>query len=128
MKENAGSRIPSFTKAESKLVKGAFDFIGVVHYMAIHVSDKSSNLALEHRDYVTDSATKLVGMRVHIYNITIIEACFYFVINAPFHFAMEYITCSFFVLADIDRLTSLEVRVTEIGLSLMSTLVSSVYS
>ncbi|XP_060676273.1 beta-glucosidase 11-like isoform X2 [Ziziphus jujuba] len=62
MKENAGSRIPSFTKAESKLVKGAFDFIGVIHYMAIHVSDKSSNLALKHRDYNADSATTLVDI------------------------------------------------------------------
>lgn len=61
MKENAGSRIPSFTKAESKMVKGSFDFIGVVHYMTMHIKDNPGNLASEHRDYVADSAATLVG-------------------------------------------------------------------
>ncbi|XP_048336893.2 beta-glucosidase 11-like [Ziziphus jujuba] len=63
MKENAGSRIPRFTKAESKIVKGAFDFIGVNHYMAMHVGDNSSNMALEHRDYLADSATTPVDTK-----------------------------------------------------------------
>nr|CAD1828475.1 unnamed protein product [Ananas comosus var. bracteatus] len=44
MKKNAGSRIPSFTKSQSELVKGAFDFLGINHYTSIYVSDNSNNV------------------------------------------------------------------------------------
>ncbi|KAF3795776.1 Cyanidin 3-O-glucoside 7-O-glucosyltransferase [Nymphaea thermarum] len=40
MKKNAGSRLPSFTKSQSQLVKGAFDFIGINHYASITIADK----------------------------------------------------------------------------------------
>ncbi|XXG54094.1 hypothetical protein AAC387_Pa03g2061 [Persea americana] len=32
MKKNVGSRLPSFTKQDSELVKGASDFFGLNHY------------------------------------------------------------------------------------------------
>ncbi|XP_031497287.1 beta-glucosidase 22-like [Nymphaea colorata] len=40
MKKNAGSRLPAFTKSQSQLVKGAFDFIGINHYATITIADK----------------------------------------------------------------------------------------
>ncbi|KAF9604916.1 hypothetical protein IFM89_011283 [Coptis chinensis] len=39
MKKNVGSRIPSFTKRESELVKGSFDFIGLNHYYTAYIQD-----------------------------------------------------------------------------------------
>ena len=68
MKKNAGSRIPAFTKEESKMVKGSFDFIGVIHYFTVSVKDNSDILATEHRDYTADSAVTLTGTGIRFYN------------------------------------------------------------
>ena len=35
VKKRAGTRIPAFTKQESKQVKGIFDFIGINHYNTV---------------------------------------------------------------------------------------------
>ncbi|PON55334.1 Glycoside hydrolase [Trema orientale] len=58
MKENAGSRIPTFTKLESKMVKGAFDFIGLIHYFVVKIKDNSVSLMTELRDFHSDQAVK----------------------------------------------------------------------
>lgn len=60
MKTNAGSRIPTFTKMESDLVKGSFDFIGVNYYTAMLITH--TDLTPEPRDYLADMATKWVCM------------------------------------------------------------------
>ncbi|KAK9139345.1 hypothetical protein Scep_009026 [Stephania cephalantha] len=39
MKKTVGSRMPSFTANESKLVQGSVDFIGINHYITFYVSD-----------------------------------------------------------------------------------------
>ena len=36
MKKNVGSRLPSFTKVQSELIKGSFDFIGINHYYSLY--------------------------------------------------------------------------------------------
>ena len=59
MKENAGSRIPSFTKLESKMVKGSFDFIGLVHYTVVYVKNNPISLMTKNRDYNADQAVNL---------------------------------------------------------------------
>ncbi|KAF6142455.1 hypothetical protein GIB67_039419 [Kingdonia uniflora] len=59
MKKNAGSRIPSFTKEESKLVKGSADFIGLNHYFTIYIKDNSNNPATGVPDYNADMAIEL---------------------------------------------------------------------
>ncbi|XP_062088561.1 beta-glucosidase 11-like [Humulus lupulus] len=61
MKQNAGSRIPSFTKLESEMVKGAFDFIGVIHYYNIRIKDNPVSLLTELRDYSSDQALQMMG-------------------------------------------------------------------
>lgn len=60
MKENAGERISTFTNGESKQVKGSYDFIGVIHYTNINITDKPGALNIKLRDYVEDMAANLI--------------------------------------------------------------------
>ena len=53
--------MPAFTNHESKLVKGSFDFIGVLHYTNIYVKHNSNNLKMENRDVLMDAAIELTG-------------------------------------------------------------------
>ncbi|XP_040382732.1 beta-glucosidase 5-like [Oryza brachyantha] len=52
MKEIVGSRLPSFTKSQSELVKGSLDFIGMNHYCSLYVNDQP--LGKGARDFMTD--------------------------------------------------------------------------
>ncbi|KAK3408404.1 hypothetical protein EUGRSUZ_J00647 [Eucalyptus grandis] len=58
MKNNAGSRLPSFTALESQRVKGSFDFFAVNFYSANYVKDNPESLNIEPRDYFTDMAVQ----------------------------------------------------------------------
>lgn len=60
MKQNVGSRLPAFTNLESKLVKGSFDFIGLIHYNNMYVRDRCSSLKMEYRNYDLDAAIELI--------------------------------------------------------------------
>ncbi|KAG7595615.1 Glycoside hydrolase superfamily [Arabidopsis suecica] len=59
MKTNVGSRLPAFTEEESEQVKGAFDFFGVINYMALYVKDNSSSLKPHFQDFTTDMAVEM---------------------------------------------------------------------
>lgn len=59
MRENVGSRLPSFSKEESKRLRGSFDFIGFNHYIVFYVQADLSTLNLKERDYFADAAVKL---------------------------------------------------------------------
>ncbi|XLR55042.1 hypothetical protein HN51_023341 [Arachis hypogaea] len=59
MKRNAGSRIPAFTSRESEQIKGSADFIGVIHYYNINVTDNPDALNNNLRDYNMDIAAVL---------------------------------------------------------------------
>ncbi|KDP28152.1 hypothetical protein JCGZ_13923 [Jatropha curcas] len=56
MKKNVDSRLPVLTKQESKLVKGAFDFVGLIHYTTVYAKDNPDSLKFEYRDFGTDMA------------------------------------------------------------------------
>ncbi|XP_038980478.1 beta-glucosidase 22-like isoform X5 [Phoenix dactylifera] len=58
MKKNAGSRLPSFNKYQSKQVKGSFDFVGLNHYFSAYVSDNSNGSRTDLRDYNADIFAK----------------------------------------------------------------------
>uniref|UniRef100_A0A803L9V3 Uncharacterized protein n=1 Tax=Chenopodium quinoa TaxID=63459 RepID=A0A803L9V3_CHEQI len=58
VKKNAGNRLPTFTKNQSELVKGSFDFIGVNFYCVI--SSKHTKLKPEPRDYIADIAAEWI--------------------------------------------------------------------
>uniref|UniRef100_A0A5B7CAG7 Beta-glucosidase 11-like n=1 Tax=Davidia involucrata TaxID=16924 RepID=A0A5B7CAG7_DAVIN len=63
VKKNAGTRIPTFTKLESKQVKGSFDFIGVNHYVTSYIKDKPSSLKMDNRDFNADMAAEMIFVR-----------------------------------------------------------------
>uniref|UniRef100_A0A7N2LT82 Uncharacterized protein n=1 Tax=Quercus lobata TaxID=97700 RepID=A0A7N2LT82_QUELO len=63
MKKIVGSRLPSFTYAESSQVKGSFDFIGVNHYITMYVNDNPSSLNMEDRDVLADMAVQFTSQR-----------------------------------------------------------------
>lgn len=54
MKKAAGTRIPTFSKYEAKLVKGSVDFIGLNHYRTASVKDRSSSIEKNTRDFGAD--------------------------------------------------------------------------
>ena len=66
MKQNAGARMPVFTNHESKLVKGSFDFIGVIHYISMYVKDISNGLKMVYRDVFMDVEIELTGKSLSI--------------------------------------------------------------
>ncbi|KAH7676643.1 Beta-glucosidase protein [Dioscorea alata] len=60
MKKIVGSRLPVFTKSQSKYLKGSFDFIGLNHYTSIFVIDNFAEaLAMPIRDYSADMLATL---------------------------------------------------------------------
>lgn len=87
MKKNAGSRIPAFTKAEAKLVKGSFDFIGVIHYSSIYVKDNPNGLVVQQRDYTADAAVTFIG--IYILNLHLLYLQIITNLLTSFHQAMR---------------------------------------
>ncbi|XP_015577241.2 beta-glucosidase 11 isoform X1 [Ricinus communis] len=67
MKKNARSRLPVLTNQESKLVKGAFDFLGLIHYTTVYIQDNSKSLKLEIRDFNADMAASILFDPDHPY-------------------------------------------------------------
>lgn len=62
MKSIVGSRIAAFTNDESKLVKGSFDFVGVLYYTYAIVKDDPKSLKMRVRDFNADLAAKVARM------------------------------------------------------------------
>ncbi|KAF9607299.1 hypothetical protein IFM89_033727 [Coptis chinensis] len=60
VKRNAGSRLPSFTRYESRQVKSSYDFIGLNHYNTLHVKDNTDSLNSDRRDVIADMAATLI--------------------------------------------------------------------
>ncbi|VAH80981.1 unnamed protein product [Triticum turgidum subsp. durum] len=61
MKKNVGSRLPSFSKVQSELIKGSLDFIGINHYYSLYVNDRPLETGI--RDYNTDMSVDSRGSR-----------------------------------------------------------------
>lgn len=66
MKKNVGSRLPSFDRIESRLVKGSADFLAINFYLASKVKDNPWSLDVHPRDYKTDIAVQLDSMPQNI--------------------------------------------------------------
>lgn len=60
MKALVGHRLPRFTREESKLIKGAFDFIGLNYYTAYYADNLPPSNGLNN-SYNTDSRANLTG-------------------------------------------------------------------
>ncbi|KAI3942363.1 hypothetical protein MKW92_034471 [Papaver armeniacum] len=61
MKRNVGSRLPSFTPYEAKLVKGSSDFFGLNHYASFNVKDNPESLKIQQRDLSMDMAAQFIS-------------------------------------------------------------------
>ncbi|KAL9260136.1 Beta-glucosidase 11-like protein [Drosera capensis] len=59
MKRRVGKRLPVFSKSESRLVKGAFDFIAINHYTTTYAKNGSGWLELLPSDFFTDMAVEM---------------------------------------------------------------------
>ncbi|KAJ8898595.1 hypothetical protein K2173_004208 [Erythroxylum novogranatense] len=60
MKEIVGSRLPALTVDESNLVKGSFDFIGVIHYACVYAKDNTNSWQWKYRDFMADMGVEFV--------------------------------------------------------------------
>nr|DAD33293.1 TPA_asm: hypothetical protein HUJ06_012144 [Nelumbo nucifera] len=58
MRKRVGTRLPSFTKSQSQLVKGSSDFIGLNHYFTIYIQDDSNKSTIGPPDFNLDMAVK----------------------------------------------------------------------
>ncbi|KAH7544823.1 hypothetical protein FEM48_Zijuj01G0027100 [Ziziphus jujuba var. spinosa] len=54
MRSLVGNRLPKFTEAESKMIKGSFDFIGANYYTASYAEADSSFSTITNPSYTTD--------------------------------------------------------------------------
>lgn len=54
MKKRVGPRLPIFTKDESNLVKGSYDFIGVIYYEDMIIKYIPNHGSMENRDVFAD--------------------------------------------------------------------------
>ncbi|KAI3983586.1 hypothetical protein MKX01_000598 [Papaver californicum] len=61
MKRNVGSRLPSFTPYEAKLVKGSCDFFGLNHYASLQIKDNPESLLIQPRDLILDMAVQFIS-------------------------------------------------------------------
>ena len=60
MRTLVGDRLPQFTKEQSELVKGAFDFIGINYYTANFADNLPPSNGLKN-SYNTDARANLTG-------------------------------------------------------------------
>ncbi|KAK8955402.1 Beta-glucosidase 22 [Platanthera guangdongensis] len=63
MRENAGLRLPSFTKSEFQLVKGSFDFIGINYYFSIFSANNYDLVNSNPRDMSGDILAKYTAYK-----------------------------------------------------------------
>ncbi|XP_071909444.1 beta-glucosidase 12-like [Coffea arabica] len=57
MRTLVGDRLPKFTKEQSELLKGSYDFIGLNYYSSLYVVDASFPIHIKNKSYTTDSKT-----------------------------------------------------------------------
>ena len=61
MRKIAGTKMPKFSRNQSKQLTRSFDFIGVNYYVTIPVADDPNSLPADQRDWVGDASVKLIG-------------------------------------------------------------------
>ncbi|XP_078159416.1 beta-glucosidase 22-like [Carex rostrata] len=63
MKKIVGPRLPVFTKYQSEMLRGAFDFIGLNHYSSRYIMDDSNNTNSGPRDVYADTFAQISTSR-----------------------------------------------------------------
>ncbi|XP_027167855.1 beta-glucosidase 12-like [Coffea eugenioides] len=59
MRTLVGDRLPQFTKEQSELVKGSYDFIGLNYYTSFYVVDAGVSINIRNKSYSTDSRSSI---------------------------------------------------------------------
>uniref|UniRef100_A0A7N2KL31 Beta-glucosidase n=1 Tax=Quercus lobata TaxID=97700 RepID=A0A7N2KL31_QUELO len=67
MQSLVGDRLPKFTKEQSKLVNGSFDFLGLNFYTANYAADSDHSKA-DNKSYLTDLQTNTTSMNSNIWS------------------------------------------------------------
>ena len=67
MQSLVGNRLPKFTKEQSKLVNGSFDFLGLNYYTANYAAYSYHSNA-EHASFLTDSLVNLSSTNSKIWS------------------------------------------------------------
>lgn len=62
MRSLVGNRLPKFTKQESKLLKGSFDFVGLNYYTAYYASYAPNVNNSANASYLTDALVNITSM------------------------------------------------------------------
>ncbi|XAR60323.1 Beta-glucosidase, partial [Bertholletia excelsa] len=66
MRKLVGNRLPKFTKEQSKMLKGSFDFLGLNYYTANYAANEPKSNSL-HKSYLTDALVNLTKERNGVY-------------------------------------------------------------
>ena len=64
MKSTVGERLPKFTKAQSKLLKSSFDFLGLNYYTAFYAEHATFSNYSINRSYDADIQATLTSMLI----------------------------------------------------------------
>lgn len=64
MREMVGNRIPNFTKEQSEMIKGSFDFLGLNYYTTSYAEDSKSDSGAN-LSYTTDSRVNVSSKIQH---------------------------------------------------------------
>ena len=67
MRSLVGDRLPKFTKEQSKLVNGSFDFLGLNYHTTNYAADSDHSKA-KNKSYLTNSQTNTTSMNSKIWS------------------------------------------------------------
>ena len=62
MRTLVGDRLPQFTKEQSELVKGSYDFIGLNYYTSFYVVDTGVSINIRNKSSSIDSRSSISGI------------------------------------------------------------------
>jgi len=65
MKRTLGSRLPVFSEEESEQVKGSSDFVGIIHYTTVYVTNQPAPYIFPsstNKDFFTDMGAYIICM------------------------------------------------------------------
>ena len=62
MKRVVGSRLPVFSEEESEQVRGSSDFVGVIHYTTLYVTESrpTPSILLRNQSFSTDMGVETI--------------------------------------------------------------------
>lgn len=62
MRKLVGNRLPKFTKKQSDMIKGSYEFVGLNYYTTYYAFDAPPSNNTASKSYATDSQANFTGM------------------------------------------------------------------